>query len=94
MRGFFAAAALTLALCVAPASAQMGNMGDKETPLQKQEKLKEMERKAVEQDYDKAMKRSKSQVSSDASASDPWANVRPAAATAKPRPRCSSTLVM
>ena len=51
--------------------------------MQKQEKLKEMERKAVEQDYDKAMKRTKSQVSSDASASDPWANVRPAAATAK-----------
>ena len=63
----------------APAFAQGSpGMGDKETPLQKQEKLKEEERKAIERDYDKTMKRLKSQGAAAAS-NDPWATVRPAA---------------
>lgn len=63
-----------------PAFAQaMGGMGDKETPLQKQEKLKEEERKAIERDYDKTMKRLKGHAPAQATSSDPWASVRPAA---------------
>jgi hypothetical protein len=86
MKTFFAAAiAVLMGVAVAtPASAQGMQMGDKESPLQKQEKLKEQERKAIEQDYEKTMKRLKSQGgSTDATANDPWASVRPAAAQAK-----------
>ncbi len=75
-----AAIALLVGAAVAtPASAQMGGMGDKETPLQKQEKLKEEERKAIERDYDKTMKRLKGHAPAQAASSDPWASVRPAA---------------
>jgi hypothetical protein len=79
-----AAIAMLVGVAVAtPALAQMGQgLGDKESPLQKQEKLKEDERKAIEQDYNKTMKRLKSQ-GAEAGSSDPWANVRPAAAQAK-----------
>lgn len=74
-------AAMALA---APAYAQgLGGLGDKETPMQKQEKRKEEERKAIEQDYDKAMKRLKGQAPTQTSTSDPWAIVRPTAAETK-----------
>lgn len=75
------AAAIALLMGVAlpaPAFAQGAGMGDKETPMQKQEKLKEEERKAIERDYDKTMKRLKNQGAA-ATSSDPWATVRPAA---------------
>ena len=74
-----AAIALLAAVAVsAPAFAQAPGMGDKETPLQKQEKIREEERKAIERDYEKTMKRLKSQGATTTS-SDPWATVRPAA---------------
>ena len=63
----------------APAFAEgMPGMGDKETPMQKQEKLKEEERKAIERDYETTMKRLKKQGAATTS-NDPWATVRPAA---------------
>ena len=82
MRKVCAVIALMAGVAVsAPAFAQGSpSMGDKETPLQKQEKLKEEERKAIERDYDKTMKRLKSQGAA-ATSSDPWATVRPAAET-------------
>jgi hypothetical protein len=83
-----AAAAIATAMAigfVTPAFAQMGGLGDKETPLQKQERRKEEERKAIEKDYEKTMQRLKRQGgTTDSNASDPWAVVRPAAAQAKP----------
>ena len=84
MRKVFAAAiGLMAGVAVsAPAFAQAPGMGDKETPLQKQEKIKEEERKAIERDYDKTMKRLKGQ-GAEATSNDPWATVRPAAAEPK-----------
>jgi hypothetical protein len=85
MRKISAAAIALLAgvAMSAPAFAQGSpGMGDKETPMQKQEKLKEEERKAVERDYDKTMKRLKGQGAT-ATSSDPWASVRPAAEVKK-----------
>jgi len=67
----------------APAFAQGApGMGDKETPMQKQEKLKEEERKAIERDYDKTMQRLKKEGAA-ATSNDPWATVRPVAAEPK-----------
>jgi hypothetical protein len=78
----FSAAAIGLLVGVAvaaPASAQTGaGLAPTETPLQKQEKLKEEERKSIERDYDKTMKRLKTHGSAQAP-NDPWATVRPAA---------------
>ena len=80
-----AAVALATAFTIAvPAYAQMGGLGDKETPLQKQDRVREEERKAVERDYEKTMKRLKSQNGTADAAGDPWAIVRPTAAPAKP----------
>jgi hypothetical protein len=63
----------------APASAQMGaGLAPTESPIAKQEKLKEEERKSIERDYDKTMKRLKNHGSAQAP-NDPWATVRPAA---------------
>ena len=76
------AAAIVLLASVAvsaPAFAQGSpGMGDKETPMQRLEKIKEQERKDIERDYEKTMKRLKSQGAAAAS-NDPWATVRPAA---------------
>ena len=82
----FSAAAIALLVGVAmasPAAAQGMSMGDKESPLDKQEKRKEEERKNIERDYDTAMKRLKKQAPTETASSDPWATVRPAAAQAK-----------
>lgn len=79
------AAAIALLMGVAltaPAFAQGPSMGDKETPMQKLEKIKEQERKEIERDYEKTMKRLKSQGAA-ATSNDPWATVRPAAAEPK-----------
>jgi len=81
----FSAAAIALLVGVAmasPAAAQGMSMGDKESPLDKQEKRKEEERKSIERDYDTTMKRLKKQ-GAEATTNDPWAAVRPAAAQAK-----------
>ena len=75
-----AIALLTGIAVAAPAFAQ--GLGDKETPMQRQEKIKEQERKEIEKDYDKTMKRLKSHGNVQAP-NDPWASVRPAAAEAK-----------
>jgi len=79
-----AAIALLAGVAVsAPAFAQGSpGMGDKETPMQKQEKLKEEERKAIERDYDKTMQRLKKEGAT-ATSNDPWATVRPVAAEPK-----------
>jgi len=79
-----AAIALLASLAVsAPAFAQGSpGMGDKETPMQRLEKIKEQERKDIERDYEKTMKRLKSQGAA-ATSNDPWATVRPAAAEPK-----------
>jgi hypothetical protein len=79
------AASIALLMGIAlttPAFAQAPSMGDKETPLQKLEKIKEEERKAVERDYEKTMKRLKKE-GAVATSNDPWATVRPAAAEPK-----------
>lgn len=79
------AAAIALLMGVAltaPAFAQGAGMGDKETPMQRLEKIKEQERKDIERDYEKTMKRLKSQGAA-ATSNDPWATVRPAAAEPK-----------
>lgn len=71
-----------------PAFAQGApGMGDKESPMQKQERMKEQERKTIEQDYDKMMKRTKNQGPSQAASNDPWASVRPAATETKNDPK-------
>src|SRR5262245_20252390 len=86
-----AAIALLAGFAVAvPASAQMPGMGDKETPMQKQERRKEEERKEIERDYDKTMKRLKGQGAAIDASSDPWAIVRPTAAPAKPEPKADN----
>ena len=68
-------------VAAAPSFAQgTASMGDKESPMQRQEKIKQEERKTIERDYEKTMARLKKQGAT-ATSNDPWANVRPAAET-------------
>ena len=85
MRTISAAAIAMLmgAAMSAPAVAQgTAGMADKESPMQRIEKQKEEERKAIEKDYDKTMQRLKKEGAA-ATSNDPWATVRPVAAEPK-----------
>jgi hypothetical protein len=72
MRTLLAAVALT-ALLLGPSHAQMTPEGGKD-PLQLQYEQEENARKAIDKDYDEAMKRTRTHAAPQKR--DPWGNVR------------------